>query len=110
MLFPGFSRFEEEREETTFWEDFSVADAFGVDAIKETFDSAFEGWKHDYKYLTELSIVLNHKIWQWYGMRGKHKNADPLSRLYDTLWKEVHSFALNTLQNEELSFYCEVTD
>lgn len=26
---------------TTFWEDFSTADKFGIDAIKETYNRAF---------------------------------------------------------------------
>ena len=49
---------------TTFWQDFSIADRFGVAAIKDTFTRAFNEWKHDYKYLTELVMVLNWKIWQ----------------------------------------------
>ena len=47
---------------TTFWEDFSIADAFGIEAIKDTFKRAFEEWKTNYKYLTELVIVLNIKL------------------------------------------------
>ena len=30
---------------TTFWQDFSIADAFGVAAIKDTFKRAFAEWK-----------------------------------------------------------------
>lgn len=57
---------------TTFWDDFSIADAFGVGAIKDTYNRAFKEWKSDYRYLTDLVIVLNHKCWYWYGtgMRG----------------------------------------
>lgn len=51
---------------TTFWNDFSVADAFGTSAVADTFKRAFEEWKGNYKYLTELVMVLNHKIWQWF--------------------------------------------
>ena len=51
---------------TTFWEDFSIADRFGVTAIKDTFTRAFNEWKHDYKYLTELVMVLNWKLWHFY--------------------------------------------
>ena len=52
--------------QTTFWSDFSIADRFGLSAIRDTFDRAFEEWKENYKYLTELVLVLNHKIWQYY--------------------------------------------
>ena len=50
----------------TFWMDFSIADRFGVKAVKDTYHRAFKAWKHDYRYLTDLVIVLNHKIWQHY--------------------------------------------
>ena len=50
---------------TTFWQDFSIADAFGVAAVEDTFKRAFNEWKGNYKYLTELVMVLNHKIAQW---------------------------------------------
>ena len=47
---------------TTFWQDFSIADTYGLQAIQDTFNRAFDEWKEDYKYLTELVLVLNHKI------------------------------------------------
>ena len=49
--------------QTTFWNDFSIADRFGLSAIQDTFNRAFKEWKENYKYLTELVLVLNHKIW-----------------------------------------------
>lgn len=89
---------------TTFWEDFSIADAFGAEAVQDTFDRAFNEWKTQYKYLTELTIVLNHKIWLWY-----EKN-DELARLYDKLWRQADEYACNTLQDEEIAYYYKVTD
>ena len=32
-------------EKTTFWDDFSIADAFGMVAIKDTYRRAFNEWK-----------------------------------------------------------------
>lgn len=66
MTFREFMRENGYELQTTFWEDFSIADRFGLSAIKDTFKRAFEGWKDNYKYLTELILVLNHKIWQYY--------------------------------------------
>lgn len=54
---------------TTFFEDFSIADAFGISAVKDTYNRAFKEWKHDYKYLTELVMVLNWKCWEHYDSR-----------------------------------------
>ena len=84
---------------TTFWEDFTIADMFGVAAIKDTYERAFDEWKSDYKYLTELSMVLNHKIWYWW------QRNDTYARLYDTLWRQTHAWAYDNLRGEELSYY-----
>lgn len=89
---------------TTFWEDFSIADAFGADAVQDTFDRAFGEWKSQYKYLTELTMVLNHKISFWY-----EKN-DELASLYDKLWRQADEYACNNLQGEEIAYYYKVTD
>lgn len=49
---------------TTFWTDFTIADAFGEESIEDTFNRAFAEWRSDYKYLTGLTFVLEHKMWQ----------------------------------------------
>lgn len=90
---------------TTFWSDFSIADAFGVKAIKDTYKRAFKEWKDDYKYLTDLVIVLNHKCWQHY-----EKGNTEYSQLYEKLYYEAHDYALDNLKGEELSYYLRVTD
>ena len=89
---------------TTFWNDFSIADAFGNSAVADTFKRAFNEWKGDYKYLTELVMVLNHKIWQWY----KKNNA--LAQLYNQVWKIADSYAVNNLKGEELEYFYRTTD
>lgn len=89
---------------TTFWQDFSIADKFGPAAVQDTYNRAFAEWKTDYKYLTELVMVLNHKIWAWY------KTNEPLARLYDKLWAETHEYALNNLKDDKLLYYLDVTD
>lgn len=48
---------------TTFWEDFSIAERFGAEAIKDTYKRARAEWEHDRVYGTELSMMLNHKCW-----------------------------------------------
>ena len=37
-----------EVKKTTFWEDFSLAERFGLSAIQYTFNRAFKEWKEDY--------------------------------------------------------------
>ncbi|MBO4719021.1 MAG: hypothetical protein J5658_04005 [Prevotella sp.] len=104
---------------TTFWQDFSIADKFGLPAIRDTFDRAFAEWKGNYKYLTELVMVLNHKIWQFYNMSKKAqeegnetlaKKYESFSRLYDELWRRADGYACYYLKGEEAVYYFNVTD
>ena len=87
--------------QTTFWNDFSIADLFGISAIQDTFNRAFEEWK---EYLTELILVLNHKIWQHYETRPE------VATLYNSLWEQAEQYAQENLKDDELSYYYEVTD
>ena len=50
-----------DRLESTFRDDFTIADRFGISGIKDTYKRAFKHWKDDLQYLTELVIVLNWK-------------------------------------------------
>lgn len=90
--------------ETTFWNDFTIADRFGISAVKDTFKRAFKNWKHNAVYLTELVIVLNHKIWQYY------QSNEALARVYNDLWEEADLYATENLQGEELAFFYRTTD
>lgn len=97
--------YEGERVSTTFCQDFTIADMFGLDAIKDTYNRAFREWKSDYKYLTELVMVLNHKIWEHY-----EKGNDKYAELYNNIWMETHDWAYDNLKGEELKFYIDVLD
>ena len=90
---------------TTFWQDFRIADAFGVDAVKDTYKRAFKEWKKDYRYLTDLVIALNHSCWYWYE-NGNHE----LSELYSDLYYEAHDYACKHLKGAEMRYYFEKTD
>jgi hypothetical protein len=90
---------------TTFWEDFSIADVFGVGAVNDTFDRAFKEWKHDYKYLTELVMVLNWKLWEHY-----ERNNEELAEVYNQHWLVVDYYAHENLKGEELEYFYRVTD
>jgi len=89
---------------TTFWMDFSIADKFGIAAIKDTYNRAFKEWKNNHVYLTELVMVLNHKIWQWY-----EKN-EAVARVYNDLWEEADLYAQENLHGEELEYFYNITD
>ena len=89
---------------TTFWQDFSIADVFGEDAIKDTYNRAFNEWKSNVEYLTELVLILNWKIWFW------HEKDEERAKLYDKLWKEADQWCMDNLKDDDLAYYLRTTD
>ena len=55
-------------------------------------------------YLTELVLVLNHKIWQYYETRPE------FATLYNSLWEQADQYAVENLKDDELSYFYDVTD
>lgn len=114
---------------TTFWQDFSIADhtiqlkqtdknlfSFAnveptngnedkkIKAIKDTFNRAFKEWKKDYRYLTDLVLQLNHKIWQWYEVN------EEIAEVYNELWLQADKYACTHLKGEELKYFYRILD
>lgn len=100
----SYPEWQEKRISSTFWQDFCIADAFGLNAVKDTFRRAFGEWKTNYKMLTELVGVLNHKIWQHYSVTPE------LAELYDKLWKQADAWGSEHLKGEELQHFLSVLD
>ena len=89
---------------TTFFEDFRIAEAFGLDAVKETFNNAFKNWQFNHVYITELAIVMsNYSI-------AHYDNNKELSDLYTKLYYEVDQYCMDNLKNSALEFYLRTTD
>lgn len=90
---------------TTFWEDFSIADVFGKDAIEDTAKRAFAEWKYDPVYLAELVVVLNLKCWAHYN------NGDTeLSNLYSDYYYKYNDWAYEHLTGSSLDTYFNIAD
>ena len=104
MTFREFMKENGYEVQTTFWEDFSIAELCGLSAIQDTFNRAFNEWKDDYEFLTELVLVLNHKIWQCY------EKGSEFAELYNTLWEQTDQYAMENLKDDELSYFFDVTD
>lgn len=90
---------------TTFWDDFTIADRFGVNAVKDTFKRAFNEWKTNVTFVTELVMVLNHKLWYHYE-RGNME----LARVYDKAWREADQWCGENLKGEDAKYYFSTTD
>ena len=89
---------------TTLYQDFSIADRFGIKAIKETYNRVFKEFKNNYKYITELVMVLNWKLWRYY------ENNEELARLYNDLYIKLDNWCCENLKGEELQYYYNTTD
>lgn len=90
---------------TTFYQDFSIADKFGISAIKDTYKRAKSEWQTNTEYLTELVMVLNWKCWEHFE-RGNEQYA----RLYQDLFAELDTYAMDTLTGEDLTYFLNTTD
>ena len=90
---------------TTFYTDFSIADNYGVEAIKDTYNRAFNAWKNNVEYVTEFVMALNWKIWEHY-----NAGNDKIARLYDELWREADEWCYTNLEGDNLSYYLRTID
>lgn len=90
---------------TTFRQDFTIADRYGISAIKDTFKRAFEEWKSNVEYVTELCVVLNWKIWEHYD-----KGNEEVARVYNDLWEKVDVWCQENLKGKDLEYFYKITD
>ena len=92
---------------TTFIQDFRIADAFGQAAIKDTFKRAFNEWKKNIEYITELSIAMNTLCWYHH-----NKGNSAFSTLYANLYAKVQDYVYEkgNFTQEELDYYFDITD
>lgn len=89
---------------TTFWDDFTIADVFGIDAIKDTYNRAFNEWKHDHIYITELCMVMNWKMFQWF------EKDDNKYQTYYELFTTLDEWCMDNLKGEQLDYFISTTD
>lgn len=90
---------------TTFWDDFTIADRYGEEGVKDTFVRAFWSWREDTVFVTELAIVTNWKCWQHW-----REGNDTLAKAYAELYYKVRGWCLDHLKGEDLRYYLETTD
>lgn len=92
------------KQQTTFYEDFGIAEHFGKDAIVDTFNRSLDMWKRNTEYLTELVMVLNWKIWE------HHETKPEFAEIYNILWSTADEYAQKHLKGKDLSYYYRTTD
>ena len=94
------------RPKTTFFSDFSIAEFCGREnAVRETYSRVLNSWIRDIEYMTELCMVLNHKIWEWH-----NRNDNVMTHCYNDLWNHCSQFIEEHFTGDDLQYYYEVTD
>ena len=70
--------------QTTFWEDFSIADRFGLAAVLDTFNRAFREWKGDYKFYLTIrygNTMKTDRIWRYFTILFGNKPTNTPKRI-----------------------------
>lgn len=88
----------------TFYEDFIIAEKFGIDAILDTAKRASREWIYDPYMFAALVIALNQRLWALY------KTNEPVAKVYEKLYFEANSKAYNKYKGEDLDIYWNLTD
>ena len=90
----------DDKEITSNASDFDNAEMLGAKAILDTYNRVFEEAKDNYKYLTELVMVLYYKFWKWFYL------VDSTTyKLYHALFVNASDYASYTLEAEEFEYY-----
>lgn len=92
---------------TTFISDFQIANCFGVPAVKDTFNRAFNEWKDHIVYLTGLAVAMNTFSWIFY-----EKKNEELSKLYAGFYYICRDYAYSdgNFTEAEARYYFKCTD
>lgn len=108
------------RPQYTFYSDFSIADWYGESSVRDTYKNVINSWGGDYKALTEIVMVLNHKAWafdcrvdsHYLGARCTEEVRLRYIKVYTELYNKADAeFRKRYKDNKDaMRYYYEVTD
>lgn len=93
---------------TTFFSDLSIAECYGADGIRDTYDRVMKSWMDNLAFITEFIVCLGLKSSQW----CDRKHGQTFCNLYSDLYHEaVDAFYKHYEGNEDaLDYFFEMTD
>ena len=107
MIYEDFlAQFTDWRPTQLYWQRFSIAESYGKAEIQKVYNDIFKEAKSDYKFLTELVMVLNHKTWQ----HCEDLDFSELCDCYTKLFRTASEYAKTHLTGNGLKYYLSVTD
>ena len=92
---------------STFYSDLSIADVFGIDAIKDTIKRVKDEWFNDYKMFSEFVLALNHKSWEW-DERREVEGSEEFKKFYIEQYYHFDDYCLDNYKGEALDYYLSV--
>lgn len=90
--------------DNTFIQDFQIANAFGEEAIKDTYNRCQE-WRNDVGMWAALCYALNYWCWSFYENGDQHT-----SKLYCYLYYQAIEWGNDNFKGEDFSLFYELTD
>lgn len=102
--FPSFAD-DGKRPSTLFYADFKVAEAFGLNAIKETMERCGNLATRAPAEVTELYIVLNHLIWDAY-----ERGNTELRSVYQIVYDRIDGEIVPAWSDADRSRFYQITD
>lgn len=107
----------------TFYSDFGIAEFCEVymhdaKAVIDTYKRVKESWGKSIKAITEVCMVLNHKIWSFHDdvdssyLKCSEEWRQHFAEVYQSLYDDCTDFIYKTFGNdsEAMSYYYQVTD
>lgn len=92
---------------TTFFSDLSIAEWYGNESVKDTYNRVVKEWLSNVKYFTEFVLSLNWKSWEWYEREGEDSE---LGKLYSDLYYKADALALEKYKDKDAEYYFNTTD
>lgn len=90
---------------STYYTDFGIAEWYGADAIRDTYNNAISNWGSDIKWVTEIVMVLNWKIWEHY-----YSGNEQMAKFYDSLWRQSVDYVFEHFSGDDITYYLRTTD
>lgn len=89
----------------TWFMDFKIANAFGENSVKDTYNRAFKEWKDNAVAMKELTFCLNIMSWEFH-----YSGNENMMKLYANLYQECYDKCLDHFKGDELHEYLEFLD
>lgn len=94
----------------TFFSDLAIAECYGIDAIKDTYNRIMKEWIGNRDAICEALISINYKSWRFAEEPDKQDLVEFYSELYYKALDEVVKYYEENDRNDDLAYIFGVLD